>query len=451
VLFAPFCGYIKINLHLKFMRSLVKLFPKSDYFQNVVTLISGTVVSQAILILASPVLTRIYTPSDFGILGIYLSLIAIIGVLATGQYEFAILLPKKDDEAINIVALCLMLIFIVTALFSIFLFLFPDLLGKYYIKEDYKEILFFVPIGIVIVCSFRVHTFWLNRIKSYKMLAFSRMFQSGSRVGLNIFFGLTHLVINGLIWGYTLGFAFANIVVCFFLWKTSIKSFKAISFFDIFSQAKNHINFPKFTISSNLIQTTTLNMPLILFPIAFGATVSGFYVLTQRVTKIPLNMIAKSVGNVYRQKASQIYAEEGTCKEIFLSTLKNLFVISIIPFGLLYIFAPYLFALLFGEQWRISGEYTQILIISYWIQFIVHPLSNTLLIAGKQKIHLVIQIISFLTISTAIYIGFRYGNIFLALILIVCANCIKYILQLILSYYYCEDMFIKKEKLALSK
>jgi O-antigen/teichoic acid export membrane protein len=192
-------------------------------------------------------------------------------------------------------------------------------------------------------------------------------------------------------------------------------------------------------------------MPLLLFPIAFGATVSGFYVLTQRVTKIPLNLIAKSVGNVYRQKASQVFVDEGSCKEIFLSTFKQLFVISIIPFGLLYLLAPYFFGILFGEQWRISGEYTQILVISYWLQFIVNPLSHTLLIAGKQKIHLIIQVINFITISTAIFIGFRYGNIFLALILIVCANCMKYLAQLILSYYYCENMFVKKEKLALSK
>lgn len=433
------------------MRHLVKFSPKSDFFKHVMTLISGTVVSQTILILASPVLTRIYTPSDFGILGIYVSLIAIFGVLATGQYEFAILLPKKDDEAINIVALCLVLIFIVTALLCIISFI-DSIFLKGYLNAFYNpKILYFVPIGILFVCIFSVLTLWLNRIKSYKMLAFSRMFQSGSRVVLNIVFGLTHLVNNGLIWGYTLGFALANFVLIFFILDNSRKIFKSISFRDIFVQAKNHINFPKFTITSNLIQITTLNMPLLLFPIAFGATVSGFYVLTQRVTKIPLNLIAKSVGNVYRQKASQVFVDEGSCKEIFLSTFKQLFVISIIPFGLLYLLAPYFFAILFGEQWRISGEYTQILVISYWLQFIVNPLSHTLLIAGKQKIHLIIQVINFITISTAIFIGFRYGNIFLALILIVCANCMKYLAQLILSYYYCENMFVKKEKLALSK
>ena len=417
-----------------------KLLPKSDYFKHIVTLISGTVVSQAIIVLASPILTRIYTPPDFGILGTYVGLIAILGVLATGQYEFAILLPKKDDEAVNIVALCLILIFIITVLLSIFSFLAAIFLkGK--LSDFYnREILYFLPLGILFVCVSNVLTLWLNRIREYKLLAFSRIFQSGSRVALNIIFGLTCLVYNGLVWGYTFGFALGNIVLIFFILDNSRTILKLISIREILKQAKNHINFPKFTITSNLIQITTINMPLLVFPVAFGATVSGFYVLTQRVTKIPLNLIAKSVGNVYRQKASQIFAEEGTCKEIFLSTFKHLFAISIIPFGLLYLIAPDLFAFIFGEQWRISGEYTRILVISYWLQFIVNPLSHTLLIAGKQKINLIIQVINFAAVSAAIYIGFRNGNIFLALMLIVCANCMKYSAQLIFSYYYCENL-----------
>ena len=195
------------------MRPQVRIFPKSEFFKHASTLISGTVLSQAILILASPVLTRLYSPSDFGILGVYVSLIAIFGVLATGQYEFAVLLPKKDEEAINVAALSLALIFIVTFLISIFLYLFSDLLGNYYSDHFDRRILLFVPIGILIVCCFRVQTFWLNRIKSYNLLAFSQMLQSTSRTVLNISFGLVHLMSNGLIWGYALGFALANFIV----------------------------------------------------------------------------------------------------------------------------------------------------------------------------------------------------------------------------------------------
>jgi O-antigen/teichoic acid export membrane protein len=422
------------------MGYLAKLSPKSDYFKHVVTLISGTAVSQAIIVLASPILTRMYAPSDFGILGTYVGLIAILGVLATGQYEFAILLPKKDEEAINIVALCLILIFIVTILLGSFSFFAPIFLKGKLSNSYNREILYFVPIGILFICISTVLTVWLNRVKAYKMLAFSRVFQSGSRVALNIIFGLTHWVNNGLVWGYTFGFALGNIVLTFIVLGNNRKILKLISIREILKQAKNHINFPKFTITSNLIQITTINMPLLVFPVAFGATVSGFYVLTQRVTKIPLNLIAKSVGNVYRQKASQTFAEEGTCKEIFLSTFKHLLAISIVPFGILYLIAPDFFAFIFGEQWRISGEYTRILVVSYWFQFIVNPLSHTLLIAGKQKINLIIQVINFVAVSAAIYIGFRYGNILLALVLIVCANCMKYLAQFVLSYYYCENI-----------
>jgi O-antigen/teichoic acid export membrane protein len=84
---------------------LTKLKPKSEFAKNVLTLMTGTTIAQAIPIAISPILTRIYTPEDFGVFALYMSLASIISVVATGRYELAIMLPKKDDDAINIVAL----------------------------------------------------------------------------------------------------------------------------------------------------------------------------------------------------------------------------------------------------------------------------------------------------------------------------------------------------------
>jgi len=44
-----------------------KLKLKSEFAKNVLTLMTGTTIAQAIPIAISPILTRIYTPEDFGV------------------------------------------------------------------------------------------------------------------------------------------------------------------------------------------------------------------------------------------------------------------------------------------------------------------------------------------------------------------------------------------------
>ena len=91
-----------------------KLKPKSEFSRNVLTLMTGTTIAQAIPIAISPILTRIYAPEDFGMFALYMSVASIISVIATGRYELAIMLPKKDEDAVNIVALSIIISFFVS-------------------------------------------------------------------------------------------------------------------------------------------------------------------------------------------------------------------------------------------------------------------------------------------------------------------------------------------------
>ena len=93
---------------------LGKFKPKSEFSRNVLTLMTGTTIAQAIPIAISTILTRIYTPEDFGIFALYMSIASMIAVVATGRYELAIMLPKKDEDAVSIVALSIIISFFVS-------------------------------------------------------------------------------------------------------------------------------------------------------------------------------------------------------------------------------------------------------------------------------------------------------------------------------------------------
>ena len=103
---------------------LKRLNMKSDFVRHVVTLMTGTAVAQAIPIAMSPILTRIYTPEDFGLFALYMSTSALLAEVATGRYELAIMLPKKDEDARDIFVLSVMIATILSFLSFLVVFFF---------------------------------------------------------------------------------------------------------------------------------------------------------------------------------------------------------------------------------------------------------------------------------------------------------------------------------------
>src|SRR2546425_10423373 len=100
-----------------------RLLPKSEFIRHILTLITGTTIAQAIPLVVTPILTRIYSPQDFGLFALYMSIIAILGVVATGRYELAIMLPEKDEDAINVVYISF-IITLATSLITLIVFWF---------------------------------------------------------------------------------------------------------------------------------------------------------------------------------------------------------------------------------------------------------------------------------------------------------------------------------------
>ena len=92
-------------------------FKENDFAKNIVTLLTGTTAAQIIPFALSPILTRLYSPDDFGVLALFFSICSILSVVAAGRYELSIVIPEKDEEAANIVALSIF----VSVIFALFL------------------------------------------------------------------------------------------------------------------------------------------------------------------------------------------------------------------------------------------------------------------------------------------------------------------------------------------
>ena len=110
----------------------------SEFSRNVLILMTGTTVAQSIPILISPILTRLYSPEDFGLFALFLGIVSILGSIANGRYEIAIMLPKKDEDAINISVLSFLISFVFSIVLLLIVIFFSDFIVSILGNEEIK-------------------------------------------------------------------------------------------------------------------------------------------------------------------------------------------------------------------------------------------------------------------------------------------------------------------------
>lgn len=411
-----------------------RLLPKSKYARNVLTLMTGTGLAQAIPIAISPILTRLYTPEEFGVFGIYLAIVTILAVAATGRYELAVLLPKNNKDAMHIV----MLSAFISVLFSFFLFILVAIFGEkiaIFLNDlSLLRWLFWVPVSVFLVGAYQSLYYWSNRKGSYKVLAASRTLQSGGASLTQVSAGYLSAGASGFIAGQLVGQIFSLSVLGYKIVKEDSKISNSLNKKRMWILAKKYNRFPKFLIVAHGVNTASLQMPIMLLTALFNSTIAGFYMLAHRVLGAPTTLIAGVIGDVFRQEASQAYRTTGNCRSIYKDTLKKLLLLSLFPSVIFFFFAPDLFAFTFGENWRESGIYAQILTPVFFLRFLTSPLSAMFMIAEKQKLDLIWQIGLFSLALISLVFGDHYDDVYLALGLFSASYSLMFIINLILSF-----------------
>ena len=137
----------------------------------------------------------------------------------------------------------------------------------------------------------------------------------------------------------------------------------------------------------------------------------GYYSLVQRILGLPSSLIGASIGKVFFSEANQEKRMSGNVINSFKYTIFKLIIIGVPIFGLLYVTVEYFFAFVFGEEWRIAGEYAKIIIPFYFIQFIVSAISVVEAVMEKQNIDLIFNIslllISLIVIFISMNLSFK--------------------------------------------
>lgn len=357
-----------------------RLKPQSEFARNVLTLMTGTTIAQAIPIAIAPILTRIYSPEDFGILAFFTALVTILGAVANGRYEMAIMLPESDEDAINIAALGL----IIAAIFSFIVFVailvFESAIVSSVGNSEIEIWLMFIPFVVMMIGTLNVFNYLNTRKKQYKEIAHASVYRAVASASVQLSVGAVKAGAFGLISGQILSHIVANYFQI--MAATREFSFSIVDRKGILLQAKRYINFPKFSMPAALVSAFNGNLPTIVLPMAYGLSLSGFFFLAYKILAMPVQIAGKSISNVFFQKIS---SEKDQISEHVSVVQKKLAIISAPFFVLLFIVLPDLFAFVFGEDWREAGVIAQILTPVLFFQFINFPTGNVMITMEKQK------------------------------------------------------------------
>jgi O-antigen/teichoic acid export membrane protein len=360
---------------------ILKKYIDYDYFKNFIFLLGGTIIAQLITILFSPILSRQYSPFEFGIFAAYSSTISIISVVCCGRYELSIILPEEISKAFKLVNLCvtisiglsLVSIPLVAVIYS----------TSYFLNSEYIILL---PLVIVISALNISLLYFHNKSQNFKYNSISKIIQSGS-VGIISFLVAFYFRKYGLIIGTLIG-QFSCTIYLFVRLPAEYK-IKVFDFSDFSSKlnlAKEFLYFPKFTLIPsflNMFSTQSINYFLIL---SYGSFSAGNYFFASKIILLPASLISGSFTDIFFQKVVERKSKQEKIYPFLISNLIYLLLIATFFFIVFFFMAPVLFDKIFGVKWIEAGKLCGVIAFSMFIRLVISPLTMIFTALDKVKV-----------------------------------------------------------------
>lgn len=347
----------------------------SSPVRSLAVLISGTSLSQLILIAVSPVLTRLYTPEDFAVMALFGAFIQIVGFVANGRYDAAIYLPKDEGEAYKIAVLGVVIALAISTGTLLLVVLLGESAARFWNIPQLENWLWFLPIAIFFAGVFSIAQAASIRLAAYKAIAAANIVKALVQAGLQVLLGLVMSGPGGLVIGRTFTSGAANLPLI----RTSLAQIgghRPWRWLELLALAREYKRFPLYSAPAGLVNVGNANLLNFALPVLLGSTTLGLYTLAMRVLGAPLQQIAGPIGQVFMREASHELRMKGNAKRSFLKGMAALSSVSVLLFGSLYFVIEPIFGFVFGREWTVAGRYAAILMPLFAARFVVSPLSG---------------------------------------------------------------------------
>lgn len=376
-----------------------RLLNRSEFVKNSFILIVGIGFAQVIPVVLQTVLRRFYAPEDFGVFAIYFSIVSTLAIVANFRYAQVVVVPKEDDESLNILAAAIGLVTLFSLFILIVFYFFGDfIIDKTGLPEEMKEWALFVPLSVFFVSGSLVLNSWLTRKKRFKSIAANKIVRRTAEGTAHVGFGSVRYS-GGIIWGTLIG-DMVNFFVSLFQFKRAKGTLKGVTWIGMKAGMKKYIDYPLYNLLPTILDTVTLFLPVFIINEMFTKDITGQFDLSRQILALPLALISAAISQVLFQKL----VENSNAEKPILPIIKKNFMalggLALLGIVVLYPFSETLFTFLFGDQWGLAGQLTSILAFSYALRFCVTPLSILFIGIKKVKVSSIWQVGYFILISS---------------------------------------------------
>jgi O-antigen/teichoic acid export membrane protein len=257
---------------------------KKPFVRNVITVASGTTIAQVIVVGCSPIITRLYKPEVFGVLGVFLAVTGIIQAVGSLTYAYAIVLPKKDEDAKAIVLLSFMISGIISFLIALIFIFFENQIVSLLQIEEVAPFVLLIPLFVFFAVCANIAEQWLTRKERFRKKATIMVINTSMVNATKIGAGLYSPTALFLVYIVTFGRAFHATLLSWGQFSWSKKGFKNIKKANWFSMslirkmAKNYYDFPLYRAPQSFVGNISGKLPTLLL--------AGFFDLL-RLVSIP--------------------------------------------------------------------------------------------------------------------------------------------------------------------
>jgi O-antigen/teichoic acid export membrane protein len=386
-------------------------FQHGSAIKNIAILTLGTVIAQVMTVGATPVLSRLFMPAEFGLLAVFMAITAVVATFVTFRYEANILIPKADSEAVQLVFFSIATAMVLGACILITIWIFPSLFGRLLSNQGIKAWLpWACLIGIIAAISTTLFG-WLNRGQLYSVIAKFRILQS-------LVFSVAAILLG--IWEFESGLLIAQIMSLLVVMLLIIRYFplsKWSGMTSMLTVGRKYGHAVKYMLPTALLDVITLQIPIILIGLWYGSSEAGQFSLAWRVLVLPCSLIGVAIGQVFYQRFSVVWPDAQAAWSLLVKAWIALALIGIIPMILIMAAGEDIFSLIFGSNWVESGKMASILAPMLFASLLHSPTSTTSLVLGLQRKVFFLSLAILIYRPLSLYIGWKLGDIYIGLII----------------------------------
>jgi O-antigen/teichoic acid export membrane protein len=414
------------------LREAIKSLRREDTFiHNFAITFSGNSIAVLVGFLFTPFLARIYTPEAYGSFGVYSAIAQNVSLLATLQLSRAFTLAPSEKELHRIFSIASLSVFIIFVLTLATIIIGFEFLGDFFNITSIGNILYLLPFTMLLFALNDIYRSWNIRYKFFKQNASNQVIASLTSRSTSLAYGIIssgHQA--GLIYGDFLSKIVENIHLgrkgalgqVYLIFK------KKLNFNLLWGALLNYKNYPMYVLPGAWVAVFATQMPLLFISKYFSPAEAGYFSLSNSLLNLPIAILAGAMAPVFLQKASEVHQTSPEQLPRIVKSLANrLFFTGLIPIMILTVFGDYIFLVVFGEPWVLSGVFASYMGFYFLFQIISNPLLALFRIYKKERMLLYCNLGAVLLNSITLSIGYYFQDIHLSLILFSAGNVIFFL------------------------